>query len=79
MTLANLYTFFFNRISKYATVADEAGSPETPTQLINMALIILTKTDIFAHDIRTWHATDADQKTDQILKTTSKRHRSFYG
>ena len=62
----------FNRISKYATVADVAGSPETPTQLINMAFIILTKTGIFAHDIRTWHAGDADQKTWPNFKTHFK-------
>jgi hypothetical protein len=62
----------FNRISKYATVADVAGSPETPTQLINMALIILSKTSIFAHDIRIWHAGDADQKTWPNFKTHFK-------
>ena len=53
----------FNKISKYATVADVAGSPETPTQLINMALIILTRSGIFTHDIRTWHTTNAGEKT----------------
>ena len=37
----------FNKISKYAMVADVAGSPETPTQLIDIVLIILTCSGVF--------------------------------
>ena len=46
----------FNKISNYATVADVAGSPETPSQLINIVLIILAQTGIFSHDICIWHS-----------------------
>ena len=62
----------FNKISKYATVADVAGSPETPSQLVNIAPIILAKPGIFSHDIRTWHSKNENDKNWPSCKTHFK-------
>jgi hypothetical protein len=35
-----------------ASLADAAKSEETPAQLINLTLILLTKSELFATDIR---------------------------
>ena len=53
----------FTAINKYAGIADSAGSPETPSQLINIALIILSRSGVFSHDIRMWHAKPSQEKT----------------
>ena len=47
--IANLFT----KINDYANLAEAANATETPAQLINMGLIILTRCTIFATDIRT--------------------------
>ena len=39
-------------INKYADIAYSTSSPEAPSQLINIDLIILTKSGVFPHDIR---------------------------
>jgi hypothetical protein len=36
-------------------MAEAAKAPETPTQLINIGLIIATRSTIFASDFRKWH------------------------
>jgi uncharacterized membrane protein YgcG len=45
----------FTAITKYANMADAANSSKTPTQLINIGLIIITRSTIYANDIRIWH------------------------
>ena len=62
----------FNDVSKYASVAEAAGNPETPEQLISIALIILTRTGAFSHDIRTWHAKNQNEKTWPTFKAHFK-------
>ena len=39
-------TYFFSSINKYAGIADSMGSPDSPNQLINIALIILTRSEV---------------------------------
>ena len=46
----------FTSINEYANMADAADAPETATQLINIGLIIITRSTIFASDIRKWHS-----------------------
>jgi len=57
--IANL----FSKINEYANLAEAANTTETPAQLINMGLIILTRCTIFSTDIRTWHARTTEDKT----------------
>jgi hypothetical protein len=59
----------FNAINKYAGVAEAAGSDETPAQLINLAMILLTKSGLFTNDIRRWYERPAADKTWPNLKT----------
>jgi hypothetical protein len=68
----------YNKISKYDTVVDVVGSPETPSQLVNIALIILEKTGIFPHDIRTWHSKHENDKIGHHARHTSKMPRSYF-
>jgi hypothetical protein len=57
--IANVFT----AINEYANMADAANSAETPTQLINIGLIIITRSTLFASDIRKWHGKEAPEKT----------------
>jgi hypothetical protein len=59
----------FNAINKYTGVAEAAGSDETPEQLINLAMILLTKSGIFANDIRRWYDRPVIEKTWPRFKT----------
>jgi hypothetical protein len=45
----------FTSINEYARMAEAADAAETPRQLINIALIIITGAAIFASDIRKWN------------------------
>jgi hypothetical protein len=45
----------FAAITEYANMAEAAKAPETPTQLINLGMIVLTQSSIFASDIRKWN------------------------
>ena len=45
----------FTAITAYSNMADAANVPETPTQLINIGLIIIARATIFSSDIRKWH------------------------
>ena len=52
----------FAAINDYANMAEASGATETPVQLINIGLIILTHASIFASDVRKWQALpDADK------------------
>jgi hypothetical protein len=56
-------TNVFTAINEYANMADAANSAETPTQLINIGLIIITRSILFSSDIRKWHGKEAAEKT----------------
>jgi hypothetical protein len=49
--LSNIFT----AIARCADMANASGSEETTLQLINIGLIIITRPNIFAADIRRWH------------------------
>ena len=53
----------FTAINDYANMAEAAHSAETPSQLINIGLIIITKSTIFSSDIRKWHDKTINDKT----------------
>jgi hypothetical protein len=65
-------TNVFTAINDYATMADAANSAENPTQLINIGLIIITRSTLFASDIRRWHGRAAPEKTWAAFKTHFK-------
>ena len=46
----------FRSINDYANMAKSNGSTETPVQLINISLIVLTRALIFASNVRIWQA-----------------------
>jgi hypothetical protein len=50
-------------------MAEAADAVETPKQLINIGLIIITRSTIFASDIRKWHAKPDVKKTWPTFKT----------
>jgi hypothetical protein len=60
-----------NTIQNYAGVADAAKSEETPAQLINLTLILLTKSGLFATDIRKWYDHPIAEKTCPNSRHTS--------
>jgi hypothetical protein len=53
----------FTSINEYANMAEAANAAETPTQLINIGIIITTKSTIFSSDIRKWHIRPDVDKT----------------
>jgi hypothetical protein len=53
----------FTEINEYANMADAAQAAETPTQLINIGIIIITRSTIFSSDIRKWHDKPKTDKT----------------
>lgn len=53
----------FNDIDDFALMAEAAGVPETASQLINLGLIILSKSGSLAQDIRTWNNIDLQDRT----------------
>jgi hypothetical protein len=57
--IANL----FYAINDYATMAEAADAAETPRQLINIAMIIITRSTVFASDIRKWNDKPDIEKT----------------
>ncbi len=63
--IANLFT----AITDYAHMAEASGATETPEQLINIGLIVLTRTTVFTNDIRTWNEKPAAAKTWPEFKT----------
>jgi hypothetical protein len=63
--VANLFT----AINDYAHMAEASGATETPEQLINIGLIVLTRATIFSNDIRAWNAFVVAAKTWPAFKT----------
>jgi hypothetical protein len=53
----------FTAINEYANMAEAAKSAEMPTQLINIGLIIITRSTLFSSDIRKWHSKEDPGKT----------------
>jgi hypothetical protein len=62
----------FTTINDYANMAEAAEAAETTPQLINIGLIIITRSTIFASDIRKWHDKDEAEKTWPSFKTHFK-------
>jgi hypothetical protein len=65
-------TNIFTAINEYANMADAANSAETPTQLINIGLIIITRSTLFSSDIRKWHGKEDPDKTWTAFKNHFK-------
>jgi hypothetical protein len=63
--IANLFT----AITDYAHMAEASGATETPAQLINIGLIVITRATIFTGDIRAWNKTLPAAKTWPGFKT----------
>jgi hypothetical protein len=53
----------FTDINAYANMADAAHATETATQLINIGIIIITRSTIFSSDVRKWHDKPEADKT----------------
>jgi hypothetical protein len=53
----------FTAINEYGNMAKAANATETPKQLVSIGLIIITRSTIFASDIRKWHAKPDVEKT----------------
>jgi hypothetical protein len=58
----------FTAINEYASMAEAAHAAETTEQLINIGVIIITRSTIFASDIRKWHDKPAADKTWPLFK-----------
>jgi hypothetical protein len=50
-------------INEYANMAEAVHAPEMTTQLINIDIIIITRSTIFSSNIRKWHIKPDDDKT----------------
>lgn len=61
-------TNIFTAINNYANMAEAAHASETPHQLINIGLIIITRSTIFASDIRKWNDKPEPEKTWPLFK-----------
>ena len=46
----------FSTINDYANMTEAAKATETQTQLINIGLIVITRSTIFSSDIRKWNS-----------------------
>jgi hypothetical protein len=53
----------FTAINEYANMAEAANAAETTPQLINIGIIIITRSTIFSSDIRKWHLKPDGDKT----------------
>jgi hypothetical protein len=62
----------FTAINDYANMAKAAEAAKTQAQLINIGLIIITRSTIFSSDIRKWNSRPEDDKTWPTFKTHFK-------
>jgi hypothetical protein len=53
----------FTAINEYASMAEAADAAETPAQLVNIGLIIISRATIFDGDVRKWHDRPEADKT----------------
>jgi hypothetical protein len=53
----------FTAINEYANMANAAQAAKTPTQLINIGIIIINRSTIFSSDIHKWHDKQEIDKT----------------
>jgi hypothetical protein len=58
----------FTAINEYASMAEAAHAAETTKQLINIGVIIVTRSTIFANDIRQWRDKPVAEKTWPLFK-----------
>jgi hypothetical protein len=58
----------FTDINEYANMAEAAHASETTEQLINLGIIIITRSTIFSSDICKWHNKPAADKTWSAFK-----------
>jgi hypothetical protein len=65
-------TTVFTAINEYANMAEAAESAEMPTQLINISLIIITRSMLFSSDIRKWHSKEDTEKNWPAFKSHFK-------
>jgi hypothetical protein len=72
---ARLILNIFTAISNYANKAEAAEAAETTPQLINIDLIIITQSTIFASNIRRWHSKPEDNKPWPNFKNHIKTHK----
>jgi hypothetical protein len=63
----------FNAINEYAIMAEAAGSTESPRQMIDVAMTIITRSTIFASDIRKWNEIPAAGQTWAVFTTHFKQ------
>jgi hypothetical protein len=63
----------FTAINEYANMAEAANAAETTSQLINIGIIVITRSTIFASDVRKWHAKPEADKTWPSFKDHFKR------
>ena len=59
----------FNKIHKYAAMAEAQGAPETDQQLINIGMVIIQNATIFATHVEDWEKRIAANKTWPHFKT----------
>ena len=58
----------FIAINKYSTMAEASGTPTTPDQLIEIGMIVIANTNIFASDISRWNKKEPMDKTWEAFK-----------
>ncbi len=58
----------FTELNEYANMAEAAHASKTTEQLINLGIIIVTRSTIFSSDIRKWHDKPAADKTWSAFK-----------
>jgi hypothetical protein len=63
----------FTAINDYANIANAAEAAETTAQLINIGLIIITRSTIFSSDIRNGTTSPTPTKRGHFSRTISKR------
>jgi pyruvate/oxaloacetate carboxyltransferase len=62
----------FTAINDYANMTEAAEAAKTQTQLINIGLIIITRSAIFSSNIRKWNGKPEAEKTWPTFKTHFK-------
>ena len=58
----------FTAISEYTNMSGHADADETSKQLMNIGLIIITRSTLFDSNIRKWHDKDDAAKTWTLFK-----------
>jgi hypothetical protein len=56
-------------------MAEHAQSAETPAQLLNIGIIIISRSALFSGDTHKWHDKPTRDKTCPCLRPTSKKRK----